>query len=149
MQRLAGFRGRALYAAAVARAFLRFRAPTIELRAADRDASAPSMLTEVSIGRSAGGGFRLTPDADPRDGLFDVCMIRRVGLWSFLRYMPRLLAATHATAPPFTLFRTAHLRLGTPGIPLMAHLDGELRSYRDHEVELRVVPQALRVRCAT
>jgi diacylglycerol kinase family enzyme len=45
------------------------------------------------------------------------------------------------------MFRTAEIRLGTPGLPLVAHLDGELRRYTSEAVTLRVVPQALRVRC--
>jgi len=148
MQRFPTLRGSALYVAAVYRAFLRFRAPTIAIEAAERTTSAPTMLTEVSIGRTAGGGFRLTPDADPADGLFDVCLIRQVGLWMFLRYVPRVVAGTHASLPPVTLFRTAQLRIGTPGIPLVAHLDGELRHYAADAVSLRVIPGALRVRCA-
>ena len=147
MQGLPTLRGSALYAVAVYRAFLGYRAPTIDLQAAEQSVSAPAMLTEVSIGRTAGGGFRLTPDADPSDGLFDVCMIRRVGLWRFLRWVPRVVRGTHGTLPPVTMFRTAEIRLGTPGLPLVAHLDGELRRYTSEAVTLRVVPQALRVRC--
>jgi len=149
MARLPGLRGSPLYVAAVYRAFLRYRAPTITVAAPEQQATGPAMLTEVAIGRTAGGGFKLTPDADPADGLFDVCMIRRVGLWRFLRYAPRVLAGTHAGLPPVTMFRTSTVRLGTPGLPLVAHLDGELRRYDGEEVELRVVPRALRVRCAT
>jgi diacylglycerol kinase (ATP) len=149
MARLPRLRGSALYVAAVYRAFLRYRAPTITVAADEQRASGPAMLTEVSIGRTAGGGFKLTPDADPSDGLFDVCMIRRVGLWMFLRYAPRVLAGTHAGLPPVTMFRSATVRVGTPGLPLVAHLDGELRRYGDQDVELRVVPRALQVRCAT
>lgn len=148
MARLPSLRGSALYAVAVYRAFLRYRAPTITVDAAERTASGPTMLTEVSIGRTAGGGFRLTPDADPTDGLFDVCLIRQVGLWTFLRYVPRVIRGTHASLPPVTMFQTAALRLGTPGLPLIAHLDGELRRYDGEAVDLRVVPGALRVRCA-
>jgi diacylglycerol kinase (ATP) len=148
MQRMPALRGSALYAAAVYRAFLRFRAPTIELHADGHSESAPAMLAEISIGRTAGGGFRLTPDADPSDGLFDVCMIRRVGFWEFLRYMPRVVAGTHASLPPVSLFRTATVRLATPGAPLVAHLDGELRRYDGEALNLRVIPRALRVRCA-
>jgi diacylglycerol kinase (ATP) len=148
MQRMPALRGSALYAAAVYRAFLRFRAPTIDVHANGRRESGPAMLTEVAIGRTAGGGFRLTPDADPSDGLFDVCMIRRVGMWSFLRYLPRVVAGTHASLPPVSLFQTARLRLATPGVPLLAHLDGELRHYDTDELELTVLPSALRVRCA-
>jgi diacylglycerol kinase (ATP) len=149
MARLPALRGSALYLAAVYRAFLRFRPPTITVAATERQTSGPAMLTEVSIGRTAGGGFKLTPEADPSDGLFDVCMIRRVGLWMFLRYLPRVLAGTHAGIPPVTMFRSATVRLGTPGLPLVAHLDGELRRYNGEDIELRVVPRVLRVRCAT
>jgi len=148
MQRLPTLRGSALYLAAVYRAFLRFRAPTIAIDAPEHTASAATMLIEVSIGRTAGGGFRLTPDADPADGLFDVCQIRQVGIWMFLRYVPRVLRGTHAGLPPVTMFRSARLRIGTPGIPLVAHLDGELRRYPEESISLSVVPGALRVRCA-
>ncbi len=148
MQRMPALRGSALYAAAVYRAFLRFRAPTIEIQANGRRESSPAMLTEVAIGRTAGGGFRLTPEADPCDGLFDVCMIRRVGIWSFLRYVPRVIAGTHASLPPVSAFQTDALRLSTPGVPLVAHLDGELRRYDAETLDLTVVPAALRVRCA-
>ena len=149
MARLPALRGSALYAVAVYRAFLRYRAPTISVTAAERTASGPAMLIEVAIGRTAGGGFRLTPQADPADGLFDVCMIRQVGLWTFLRYVPRVIKGTHASLPPVTMFQAAAVRLGTPGLPLVAHLDGELRRYESEAVDLRVVPGALRVRCAT
>jgi diacylglycerol kinase (ATP) len=149
MTRLPALRGSALYAAAVYRAFLRFRAPTISVETAERRATGPTMLTEVAIGRTAGGGFRLTPQADPADGLFDVCMIRQVGLWTFLRYMPRVIRGTHASLPPVTMFQTAAVRIATPGLPLVAHLDGEVRRYGADAVELRVVPGALLVRCTT
>jgi YegS/Rv2252/BmrU family lipid kinase len=147
MQGLPTLRGSALYAVAVYRAFLGYRAPTITVRSAEQAVSAPTMLTEVSIGRTAGGGFKLTPDADPSDGLFDVCMIRQVGLWRFLRWVPRVVAGTHGSLPPVTMFRTPEIQIGTPGRPLVAHLDGELRHYASDTVTLRVVPQALRVRC--
>jgi len=149
MNRLSGLRGPSLYLAAVYRAFVRYRAPTIAVTAREHRTSGPAMLTEVSIGRTAGGGFKLTPDADPSDGLFDVCLIRRVGLWTFLRYAPQVITGRLGGLPPITTFRTAAVRLGTPGLPLTAHLDGELRRYDGEELELRVVPRVLRVRCAT
>jgi hypothetical protein len=47
------------------------------------------------------------------------------------------------------MFRSTAVRVGTPGLPLVAHLDGELRRYDGEAIELRVVPRVLRVRCAT
>ena len=39
----------------------------------DRRISAPVHLLTVQIGPTYGGGFRICPEADPTDGLFDIC----------------------------------------------------------------------------
>ncbi|HKI94344.1 MAG TPA: diacylglycerol kinase family protein [Gemmatimonadales bacterium] len=148
MQRLPRLRGFALYLAAVYRTFFAFRPRTLHVTAAEHEEQGPLMLAEVSIGISAGGGFRLTPDADPTDGLFDVCLIRRVGLARFLWYVPRVITGTHRRLAPVTLFRSAHLTLETPGRPLVMHLDGELREPGGETITVDVVPRRLTVRCA-
>jgi len=37
------------------------------------------MMLAANIGVAGGGKFYLTPQADPRDGKLDVCLIRAVG----------------------------------------------------------------------
>lgn len=39
----------------------------------ERALSAPIHMMTVQIGQTYGGGFRICPDADPTDGLFDIC----------------------------------------------------------------------------
>ncbi|MBQ9041722.1 MAG: YegS/Rv2252/BmrU family lipid kinase [Eggerthellaceae bacterium] len=39
----------------------------------ERTLSAPIHMLAVQIGQTYGGGFRICPDADPTDGLFDIC----------------------------------------------------------------------------
>ncbi len=149
MQRFPHLRGSALYFGAAMRTFFGFRPPTVEVDAGEHREVGPLMLAEVAIGRTAGGGYRFTPQADPEDGLFDVCMIRRVGLLQFLRYLPRVAAGTHATLPPVTMVQARTVRIATPGSPLVAHLDGEVRTYGGEAVDIRLMPRALKVRCAS
>ncbi len=138
-----------LYLAAACMAFARFRAPELSVSTREHRAEARLTLLEIGIGRTAGGGFRLTPDAQPDDGLFDVCLIREVGLWKFLRYLPRVIRGTHGGLPPVSMFRTARLSVRRVGGPLALHLDGELRMPPTDRVEIEVVPGRLRVLCAS
>lgn len=149
MQRLRGLRGFPLYLAAVVRAFGRFRPITVGIEAQEFQDTLPVMLVEVAVGTSAGGGFRLTPDADPADGVLDVCVIREVGWSQFLRYVPRVMRGTHGALPPVTLFRTRGLSCTlAAGAALEVHMDGELRRVEGGRVNVEIVPRRLEALCA-
>ena len=148
MQRLPRLRGFALYLGAVFPTLFRYRPMTIPVEAESLRETAALTLAEVSIGTTAGGGFRLTPDADPEDGQFDVCVIREVGVARFLRYIPKVISGRHTALPEVTVVRATRVRLGAEGVPLLAHLDGELREYAG-VVEAIVVPRRLPVLCAS
>ncbi len=144
LERLRGF---PLYLAAVYRTFASFTAPWLEVTSVEHSESGRLMMLEVSIGTTAGGGFRLTPDARPDDGLFDACIIRELGWIRFLRYIPRVMRGTHTGLPPVTIFQTPRVRVtGTSG-PMALHLDGELRFAGEPTVEAEILPQGLRALC--
>lgn len=145
MRRLRAF---ALYLAAACRAFLRFSAPELTVESAERTECARMTMLEVGIGRTAGGGFRLMPEARPDDGLFDVCLIREVGVLQFIRYLPRVIRGTHGTLAPVSIFRTARLSVASASGPLAVHLDGELRLPATARAEIEILPAYLRVLCA-
>lgn len=137
--------GLAVYVVAVYKSFVSFRAPVLEVTSAPHNETGPMMMLECSIGVSAGGGFYLTPDAEPSDGLLDVCLIRKVGLGKFLRYVPRVLKGGHVGLPEVAMFRTAALRIRSADRPLLLHLDGEVREPEGREVEITLEPKRLRV----
>jgi YegS/Rv2252/BmrU family lipid kinase len=137
--------GLAVYVVAVYKSFVSFRAPTLEVTSAAHSEAGPMMMLECSIGRSAGGGFYLTPDADPADGLLDVCLIRKVGLAKFLRYVPRVLSGKHTGLKEVAMFRTASLRIRSADRPLLLHLDGEVRAPDAREIEVALEAGRLRV----
>ena len=102
------------------------------------------MLLEVGIGNVVGGGFRLTPDAQPDDGLFDVCAIRQVSIPGLLLRLPLTIPGWHTRLRVVRSFRTARLTvIGLDG-PLVAQLDGEVRC-REGRMEIRVEPARLPV----
>lgn len=97
------------------------------------------MMVEVCNGTTAGGSYRFAPDADPRDGKMDVCLIRRVSLPRFLLAIPRVIRGTHVNMREVTIIKTATLTLRSPEQPIVVHVDGELREPGVHEctVELQ------------
>ncbi|HEX9691764.1 MAG TPA: diacylglycerol kinase family protein [Gemmatimonadales bacterium] len=144
MDHLSGF---ALYLAAVYRSFWAFEPIGLRVTSVEHREDAKMTMMEISLGVSAGGGFRLTPDAKPDDGLFDVCIIRKVSTFQFLRYVPRVVRGTHGGLPPVHLFQTASLAV-TSDRPMAVHFDGELRLPDDQEVTVELLPGRLPVLCA-
>ncbi len=140
-------RGFALYLASVYRTFFSFQAPTLDVSAAEHGEHGPILMAEISIGKTAGGGFKLTPQADAQDGLLDVCLIRDISVLTFLRYMPRVLTGTHTTLAPVTVFQTKHVTVSAAE-PSVVHLDGEVRLPEVASITARVEPAALPALCA-
>lgn len=141
-------RGLLSYLVPVLRTFARFRPPLLEVRADGLAERGAMMMVEVCNGTTAGGNYRFAPDADPTDGLLDVCLIRRVGLGRFLRAIPRVMRGTHGAMPEVRLQRAAAVTIRCMAAPLLLHLDGELREPGVHECTVTLKPQCLHVQVA-
>jgi len=138
-------KGIAVYLAAIYRTFVTFRAPVLEIESAEHCETGPMMMLAVQNGISEGGGFYLTPESDPADGYLDVCLIRKVGLLKFLRYVPRVMKGTHGGLDEVAIFRTRRLVVRGKDRRLVLESDGELREPYRREIEVTVVPHCLRV----
>jgi YegS/Rv2252/BmrU family lipid kinase len=137
--------GRLSYLIAATRAFFGFRAPLLEVRAAEHRERGYMMMVEVCNGTTAGGAYRFAPKADPADGYLDVCLVRRVSLPRFLMATPRVMRGTHTHMKEVALFRTREVRVRAIDTPLLLHLDGELRTPGVAECTVGVVPGCLNV----
>jgi diacylglycerol kinase family enzyme len=113
-------RGFAIYLWAVVKALRKLRCPQLVIRADGRVIEGRRLLMCVGSGPRVGGGFRLTPDARPADGIFDLCVADAMSRLNVLRIVPKSLDGTHV------------------GHPLISMLQA-----RKIEIELR--PKALRV----
>lgn len=101
----------------------------------------------VVVGNSSnyGGSFGITPIADMRDGLLDVCVLKDKSLLGMAHYWLAALLSAHLRHPKVEYFRTAHARLS------VAEGEGEVLVQTDGEVagklplDCTVVPGALHV----
>jgi YegS/Rv2252/BmrU family lipid kinase len=138
-------KGLAVYIVAIYRTFLTFRPPVLEIVTEEHRESGPMMMVSVNIGVCGGGGFYLTPQADPTDGQLDVCIIRKVGLVTFLRAVPKVMKGTHAHLDEVTLARARSVTVRSlDGRPLVMQLDGELREPKVTELTITIEPKRLR-----
>jgi YegS/Rv2252/BmrU family lipid kinase len=95
-----------------------------------------AILAAVTIGPASGGGFYLTPDAKPDDGLFDICSLGDFGKLEALRHLPKALNGSHVRLAKTTIRRGRSVTLRADR-PLTAHVDGNVFTGVAHDTPLR------------
>jgi YegS/Rv2252/BmrU family lipid kinase len=92
-----------------------------------------------------GGGFGITPLADMRDGLLDVCVLKDKSLLTTIWYWTAALINAHLRHPKVEYFRTKSADIVTveDGKEVLVQTDGEVAGRLP--LTCNVVPRALRV----
>ena len=99
-----------------------------------------TLIIAMTNGATYGGGFRITPDADPRDALFDVCMIDPLSLGQALWRLPFVIAGRHTKMPVVHMSRHTSAAISSE-VPLPAQLDGEVLLEKRYEIS--ILPAAI------
>jgi len=97
----------------------------------------------VANGPYFGGGMKISPEADPADGTFDVLLIGDLTKRDLLLTLPKTFRGKHLPHPKAELLRGTRVTVHAPE-PLPLQLDGEQPG--TSPVSFELVPQALRVR---
>jgi diacylglycerol kinase family enzyme len=82
-----------------------------------------------------GGGFRIAPQAHGRDGLLDVCTLRRGSFWHALRYAGAVRLGRHQGMADCTTCRVRRLRI-TAEAEVPYQLDGDPGGFLPVDVEV-------------
>ena len=69
------------------------------------------MMVAAANMPSYGGGMKITPDASPQDGMFDVCIIKKMSKLHFIKVFPKVFQGKHTDDPNVEIFRTKELTL--------------------------------------
>jgi diacylglycerol kinase (ATP) len=96
----------------------------------------------IGNGRLYGGDFRLFPDADPRDGLLDVCAFPSIGWLRLIRCAAPLLLANRLPNGVANRLRDQTFRFESTK-PAALEVDGEFAGHLP--VTFGVDPMQLRV----
>ena len=101
-------------------------------------------LACVGNGDREGGGFRVTPDAKPDDGKFQVCLVDEMPVHRALQVLPLAMTGRHGRAAGIDLVNATHVTIRSDS-KFIAHADGEIVGTDLQEVTIRLLPKALRV----
>lgn len=137
--------GTPVYLYGVFKRLIHYRTPFVTIKTDQLSFEGPITLVTVGNGVSSGGGFQLTPDAQMNDGWFDVCIIKAVPRWKALAILPRVLVGGHTRHPDVIMTRSRRITIDCPDEALLAHLEGEFADLDPHHLEIKLIPEALRV----
>lgn len=106
----------------------------------------PEIATELTLAafgntRTYGGGMRICPGADPRDGLLDVTMVASASRTKLIRLFPTVFTGTHVDLDEVRTERAKVVTVDSPGIN--SYADGEFVC--PLPVEVSAVPGALKI----
>lgn len=99
------------------------------------------MLIAVGNGSTYGGGMRVCPDADVRDGVAEILVVGELPKLRFLRLFPKVYSGAHVRHPATRSLRGSRFTLHAPGQTAWA--DGEYIG--PAPVRLEVQPLAVRI----
>jgi diacylglycerol kinase family enzyme len=122
--------------------FVSYKAKDIVINIDGQIRQEQNLLIAVNNGRYFGGGLKITPDADPRDGLLDIVTGRDVNKLRLLYNFPRLYKGTHITHPMVSTYKAKTVDVQTSG-KLLLQLDGEVVG--EAPTNFSIIPSALRV----
>ncbi len=140
------------YLAALASALMTFRAlplriaiggvggrPALETRA-------DTLLAAITVGPSVGGGFLLSPDALPDDGLLDFFQAEKMSVLEVCRYLPGVVRGTLKENERIRRAKVISARIESPdGSDLSFELDGEVMPFTSPFLEITVNPSPLHI----
>jgi YegS/Rv2252/BmrU family lipid kinase len=143
--RRTGILGRLIYPYAVLRTLAAFRPMRFRIDHDGGTDEGPAWMVAIANSPIYGGGMRIAPEADLRDGAFDVVIVRGMSKARALAVFPRVYRGSHVRHPAVVVRRTtrAEIRCDRP-VPCFA--DGEpIQDVGTDGATFRVRGAALRV----
>lgn len=142
--RIKWVRGIAVYLVTAAVSLFRFRAPSVRIVADGREISTTMTILAVHNGPTTGGGFALTPDAVPDDGLLDATLVPDVPVSGRVQRLVGALRGTLHTMDGSVALRASSLELHHSEA-LAVHFDGNQALLEPPVTRFDVLPKALEV----
>ena len=142
--RIKWVRGIAVYLGTAAVSLFKFRAPQIRIIADGRIIDSTMTILAVHNGPTTGGGFALTPNAVPDDGLRDATLVPDVPVTGRLQRLIGALRGTLHTMDGSVALQAKVLELHHEE-PLAVHFDGNAGTLEGPVTRFEIVPKALKV----
>lgn len=134
--------GKQAYVGGALQVMTLYHAPMMTIRGDFGERHDRYMMVAVGNTAAYGGGFRITPDAVPDDGLLDCCLVKEVSKLKLIRLLPAAIRGEHVGEPEVEMVRTRELEIiSDPSAAVAA--DGE--PVGRTPARIRVLERALKV----
>jgi len=135
-------KGTLAYLYAAVRVLMSYKAPKVQLHGDFGIVEQKVMLASTANTRSYGGAIELVPQADPTDGLLNICVIDRISRFRALQLIPTVLRKKHLKHPNVHFAETKEFTV-TSDRPLEIWADGE--RIGSTPARIGIVPRAIRL----
>ena len=104
----------------------------------------PILMAYLSIGYRTGGVYFFSPDAQPDDGLLDFLVADARSRLGVFKLLPKTMKGTHVHEKGVYYHQTPWVKIESDD-PLPLLVDGEIKTDGPKQVDVRVLPRAIRV----
>lgn len=125
--------------------FFYYTPPRLKIELDDDAIEQYSLMVSVMNGKRMGGGFRMAPNSDPHDGLFDLCIAERAGKLRIFGLIPMFIQGTQEGQPEIKMRRSKKVTVTALEGDFPAHADGETLCLNGAQLSLELIPDALEV----
>ena len=138
--------GAASYLAALVRTiFLYAKAPVYEIVMDGETLRQPFLMVSIMNGRRMGGSFYMTPDSDPADETFDLCLAGQVSQLAILPLAIKFFSGTQGKHPAVRMAKARKVSVRAIQGTIPAHADGETICTAGQELFVELIPGSLDV----
>lgn len=118
-------RGIFLYLLSVFKVLLFYKPRKIEIKSTHLNIKGEIFMISVGNGKTAGGGFRLTPYGNPIDGKLDICVVHKISKFKVFRILPLAIFGKHVTNKSVSYIQENQFEIISYA-PVYVHADGEI-----------------------
>lgn len=136
------FTGKYAYAIGGLKKLYKYKSHRIQLVVDGKRLDEDALFVVVSNTKLYGGKYTLTPNAHCDDGIFDVFMYTGDGLFSFIRFILKVISHKKLDSPDTNLFQAKNLLIYSAGrVPYQA--DGD--AFGELPVQVQIFPSAIEI----
>lgn len=140
-----GTRGPLPYFLIGVREFIRFQPEKLKLEFNDQDIQVSPLLITISNTEQYGNGAIISPDANPQDGVLEICIIQPMSFLRAIHSSFKLFNKKIKDIPEYTSYKTSSLKIISSETGVY-HTDGEPHT-REIESNISVLNKVLKT-CA-
>ncbi len=129
----------------IATVFLYYTPPKVKILIDNEEINQKSLMISIMNGKRMGGGFRMTPNSQSDDGVFDLCIAETASKARIFSLIPHFLKGTQEGQPEIKMRQAKKVTIVALEGDFPAHADGEMLCYTGTGLTMELLPAQLEI----